>query len=68
MLLAGIHHKYLTQNLLPLEFDCFQALAVDAKCSIGNQLHPCGKIDPVTYDLTGVVRFVVPQSERPPDG
>ncbi|HET7560019.1 MAG TPA: alpha-amylase family protein [Limnochordia bacterium] len=38
-----------------LEYDCFAALAYGAKCSIGDQLHPSGRLDPATYDLVAPV-------------
>ena len=57
----GDFHSF--KNKAALEFDCFQALAVNAKCSIGDQLHPSGKIDPVTYDLIGSVYSQVEQKE-----
>ena len=38
-----------------LEYECFMMLAEGAKCSIGDQLHPRGALDPVTYDLIGHV-------------
>ena len=34
-----------------LEYDCFAALAYGGRCSIGDQLHPTGRLDPATYDL-----------------
>ncbi len=42
-----------------LEYDCFSALAHGARCSVGDQLHPNGALDPATYDLiAGVYRSV----------
>lgn len=38
-----------------LEYDCFGALAHGARCSVGDQLHPNGVLDPATYDLIGPV-------------
>jgi hypothetical protein len=38
-----------------LEYDCYTGLAYGAKLSIGDQLHPSGKISPMTYDLIGHV-------------
>lgn len=38
-----------------LEYECMQMLALGAKCSIGDQLHPSGKLDQATYDLIGSV-------------
>ena len=57
----GDFHSFKSQPAL--EFDCFQALAVNAKCSIGDQLHPSGEIDPVTYDLIGAVYAQVAAKE-----
>lgn len=33
-----------------LEYECFRAIANGAKVCVGDQLHPCGKLDPVVYD------------------
>jgi hypothetical protein len=57
----GDFHSFKSQAAL--EFDCFQALATTAKCSIGDQLHPSGKIDPVTYELVGAVYAQVAEKE-----
>jgi hypothetical protein len=38
-------------------------LAMGAKCSVGDQLHPSGVIDPATYDLIGSVYSQVEQKE-----
>ncbi|MBI2300490.1 MAG: beta-galactosidase trimerization domain-containing protein [Armatimonadetes bacterium] len=38
-----------------LEYECFNMLATGAKCSIGDQLHPGGRLDPATYQLIGAV-------------
>jgi len=34
-----------------LEYECAAMIAMGARCSIGDQLHPCGKIDADTYSL-----------------
>ena len=47
-----------------LEYECFQMLALGAKCSIGDQLHPTGKLDPATYDLIGSVYARVEEREE----
>jgi hypothetical protein len=47
-----------------LEYECFQMLALGAKCSIGDQLHPSGKLDHATYDLIGSVYAQVEQREE----
>ncbi|WFB36671.1 beta-galactosidase trimerization domain-containing protein [Kiritimatiellota bacterium B12222] len=36
-----------------LRYECAQMLAVGAKCSVGDQLHPQGRLDPSTYDIIG---------------
>jgi len=38
-----------------LQFECFHMLALNAKCSVGDQLPPDGKICPHTYELIGSV-------------
>ncbi len=38
-----------------LEYECFNALAHGAKCSVGDQLHPRGRLDAATYQLIGAV-------------
>ena len=41
------------KNPAALEFECLNMIALGAKCSIGDQLHPSGKIDADTYRLIG---------------
>ena len=36
-----------------LRYECAHMLAYGAKCSIGDQLHPCGKLDSSTYRIIG---------------
>lgn len=36
-----------------LKYECSAMLAYGAKCSIGDQLDPCGKLDEGTYNLIG---------------
>ena len=36
-----------------LRYECLAMIAYNAKCSIGDQLHPCGKLDESTYKLIG---------------
>jgi hypothetical protein len=38
-----------------LKYEVCMMLAHGAQCSIGDQLHPCGKLDPAVYDLVGSV-------------
>ena len=49
----GDFHSY--KNQAALEYECFNMLAQGAKCSIGDQLLPDGRLDKPTYDLIGAV-------------
>ena len=51
------------KNAEALQFECFQMLALNAKCSIGDQLHPTGRLDQATYDLVGPVYRDVARKE-----
>jgi len=51
------------KNPAALEFECLTMLALNAKCSIGDQLPPTGKIDQATYDLIGDVYAKVEKAE-----
>ncbi|MFQ6040002.1 MAG: beta-galactosidase trimerization domain-containing protein [Candidatus Poribacteria bacterium] len=51
------------KNEQALQFECFQMLAMGAKCSIGDQLHPSGKICQTTYNLVGSVYYEVEKKE-----
>lgn len=51
------------KNKAALEFECFQMLAQGAGCSIGDQLHPKGKLSEGAYDLIGEVYDSVKQKE-----
>ena len=57
----GDFHSY--KNEAALQFECFQMLALNAKCSIGDQLHPTGRNDQATYDLVGAVYAEVEKKE-----
>ncbi|GIX06825.1 MAG: hypothetical protein KatS3mg115_1228 [Candidatus Poribacteria bacterium] len=57
----GDFHSF--KNRAALEFECFQMLAHGAKCSVGDQLHPRGRICPVTYELIGSVYRQVEEKE-----
>ncbi|MBI5094508.1 MAG: beta-galactosidase trimerization domain-containing protein [Candidatus Hydrogenedentes bacterium] len=46
-----------------LEYECFTALAEGAGCSVGDQLHPRGALDPATYELVGAVYRSVAEKE-----
>jgi hypothetical protein len=51
------------KNPAALQFECFTMLALAGKCSVGDQLHPNGKIDQATYDLIGSVYREVEKKE-----
>jgi hypothetical protein len=57
----GDFHSF--KNEAALQFECFQMLAQAAKCSIGDQLHPSGKICRTTYELVGQVYQEVERKE-----
>jgi hypothetical protein len=46
-----------------LRYECAAMLAFGAKCSIGDQLHPSGEMNPDTYDLIGAAYAEVEQKE-----
>jgi len=46
-----------------LRYECAAMLAFGAKCSIGDQLHPCGKLDESTYGIIGSAYREVEQKE-----
>lgn len=51
------------RNVEALEYECFKSLAYGGKCSIGDQLHPSGKISAASYDLIGKVYKSVEEKE-----
>jgi hypothetical protein len=57
----GDFHSF--KNEPALQFECFQMLALGAKCSIGDQLHPSGWIGPHVYGLIGSVYAEVERKE-----
>lgn len=57
----GDFHSF--KNPAALQFECFQMLALGAKCSVGDQLHPSGKIDAATYELIGGVYKEIEKKE-----
>jgi len=57
----GDFHSF--KNQAALEFECFNMLSLNAKCSIGDQLDPNGKISAPVYDLIGAVYSQVEQKE-----
>ncbi len=52
------------KNEAALQFECFQMLALNAKCSIGDQLHPTGRLDRATYDLVEAIYGEVARKEE----
>ncbi|NQU75077.1 MAG: beta-galactosidase trimerization domain-containing protein [Planctomycetes bacterium] len=46
-----------------LRYECAAMLAYGAKCSVGDQLHPRGKMDPSTYELIGAAYAEVEAKE-----
>lgn len=57
----GDFHSF--KNREALEFECLNMLALGGKCSVGDQLHPSGKICRATYSLIGSVYKQVEQAE-----
>lgn len=51
-----------------LAYECFHALALGGKCSIGDQLHPRGKLDTSVYERIGKVYKQVAELEEWCDG
>lgn len=52
------------RNLEALEYECFRAIANGAKCCVGDQLHPSGKIDSSVYHRIGEVYGSIEQKEK----
>ncbi len=57
----GDFHSF--KNREALEYECFRMLALNAKCLIGDQLEPSGKLSPHVYDLIGGVYSKVKKME-----
>jgi hypothetical protein len=57
----GDFHSF--KNPEALAFECFSMLAHGAKCCVGDQLHPCGRLCPHTYALIGSVYREVEKRE-----
>jgi len=51
------------RNRAALELECFSALAHGAAISIGDQLHPRGRLDPAVYQRIGEIFSEVEQRE-----
>ena len=52
------------RNRAALAYECFTALAHGAASSIGDQLHPRGRLDPTVYRLIGEVYAEVEKREQ----
>ncbi|WP_269523683.1 alpha-amylase family protein [Coraliomargarita parva] len=46
-----------------LRYECCAMLAYGAKCSVGDQLHPCGELDRSTYEIIGEAYREVAEKE-----
>jgi hypothetical protein len=57
----GDFHSF--KNLASLEYECFQALSLNCRCLIGDQLAPSGKIERPVYELVGKVFGEVEKKE-----
>ncbi|MBB6522559.1 alpha-amylase family protein [Pseudoteredinibacter isoporae] len=57
----GDFHSY--KSKAALEFECFHMLALNAKCSVGDQILPNGELCPETYKLIGSVYSQVAEKE-----
>lgn len=57
----GDFHSF--KNKEALEYECYRMLALNAKCMIGDQLDPDGKISKDVYQLIGSVYKEVEQKE-----
>jgi len=57
----GDFHSF--KNPAALQFECFHMLALNAQCSIGDQLPPDGRICRHTYELIGSVYAEVEKKE-----
>lgn len=51
------------KNQAALEYECFRIIASGAKCIVGDQLHPRGKLDSAIYQRIGAVYTQVARKE-----
>ena len=51
------------KNPAALEFECYRMLANGAACSVGDQMHPRGRLNGAAYDLIGQVYASVEAKE-----
>ena len=52
------------KNRAALEYECFSMLASGAKCSVGDQLHPRGRLEAPAYERIGEV-FAAVEAKEP---
>ncbi len=52
------------KNKAALEFECFQMISSGTMCSIGDQLHPSGKLSTSAYSLIGDIYSKVKYREK----
>ena len=57
----GDFHSF--KNLAALQYECFRIIAMGAKCMIGDQLPPRGRMEKHVYDLIGQVYAEVEEKE-----
>jgi len=57
----GDFHSF--KNFASLEYECYQALSLNCRCLIGDQLPPSGKIERPVYELVGRVFGEVERKE-----
>ena len=58
----GDFHSFKTKEAL--EYECFRMLALGAKCMIGDQLEPNGKLSEPVYELIGSVYNSIKEKEE----
>ena len=58
----GDFHSF--KNKEAMEYECFQMLALNGGCSIGDQMLPSGKLSDQVYDLIGSVYTQVEKKEK----
>lgn len=57
----GDFHSF--KNKASLEYECFRMLALNARCCVGDQLHPSGRLCKTTYNLIGSVYAEIEKKE-----
>lgn len=52
------------KNPEALKYECAQMISLGAKCSVGDQLHPSGRMDAETYRIIGEAYALVEEREK----